>query len=74
MKNLFSREGKAPPTIGLGDSDNDLGMLLAVDRGILVERPGGGHLVSRPAGVECAEGVGPWGWATAVTRWLDDIL
>ncbi len=65
--------GEPPRTLGLGDSENDVPMLLAVDRGVLVARPGGGHLSPRPGGVRTVPGVGPGGWREAVLAWLREL-
>jgi mannosyl-3-phosphoglycerate phosphatase len=65
--------GSRPPSLALGDSENDLPMLAAVDRGVLVERPGGGHLAPRPAGVATVTGQGPAGWNRAVLGWLEAL-
>jgi mannosyl-3-phosphoglycerate phosphatase len=66
--------GRALPCLGLGDSENDLPMLLSVDRGILVERPGGGHLAPVPSEVQGVTGIGPVGWANAVFEWIEEII
>jgi mannosyl-3-phosphoglycerate phosphatase len=65
--------GERPRSLALGDSENDLPMLAAVDQGVLVERPGGGHLEPRPPGVATVAGVGPAGWARAVLAWLERL-
>jgi mannosyl-3-phosphoglycerate phosphatase len=59
-------------TVGLGDSYNDLPMLGAVDRPILVKRPDGRYDpdVALP-GLEFADGIGPAGWNAAITALLD---
>ncbi len=59
-------------SLALGDSGNDLEMLGEVDRGVLVELPGGGHLAKPPSGLRCVAGVGPVGWNAAVLEWLED--
>lgn len=65
--------GRSPPTLALGDSENDLPMLRSADAGVLVERPGGGHLAGADAKIRRAPGVGPEGWSAAVREWLHDI-
>jgi len=62
--------GAVPRSLALGDSENDLPMLQAAGEGVLVERPGGGHLATRPRGLRTVDGVGPVGWARAVEEWL----
>ncbi|WP_459943077.1 MULTISPECIES: HAD-IIB family hydrolase [Deferrisoma] len=66
-------EGLRPRTLGLGDAANDLPLLEAVDEGVLVERPGGGHLEGAPAGVQRVSGEGPVGWNRAVREWLERV-
>ncbi|MEW6489112.1 MAG: HAD-IIB family hydrolase [Thermodesulfobacteriota bacterium] len=65
--------GREPASLALGDSENDLPMLEAVCVGVLVERPGGGHLTPRPPGIRTVNGVGPAGWRRAVLAWLEDV-
>jgi len=62
--------GAVPRSLALGDSENDLPMLQVVGEGVLVERPGGGHLPTRPRALHTVGGVGPVGWARAVEEWL----
>ena len=55
--------------VGLGDAANDLPLLLAVDRPILMPRPDGSLdpvLAGRLPAAERAPGPGPVGWAAAV--------
>lgn len=54
-------------TIGVGDSANDLPLLAAVDRPILVQKPDGSYdpTVTRPDLVK-APGIGPSGWNRAI--------
>jgi len=66
---LFPANGSARVTVALGDSPNDLPMLEAVDRPIVVPRHGGEcdeALASRLAGAERAPAPGPPGWNDAV--------
>ena len=65
--------GGRPPALALGDSENDLPMLSAVDPGVMVQRFSGGHLSSRPAGMETVQGQGPVGWNRAVLEWLETL-
>ena len=55
--------------VGLGDAANDLALLLAVDRPIVMPRPDGAvdpALAAALPGAERAPGPGPAGWAAAV--------
>jgi len=70
LRILARHVGGMPESLALGDSENDLPMLQEADEGVLVERPGGGHLAARPRGVRTVAGVGPEGWNRAVTEWL----
>ncbi|MEW6071668.1 MAG: HAD-IIB family hydrolase [Planctomycetota bacterium] len=66
---LEAAEGRDYSTIGLGDSPNDAPLLEAVDRPILVPRPGGSVdplLCAALRGAECAPAPGPRGWNAAV--------
>lgn len=71
LSEIYRRQFGLILTIGLGDGLNDLPLLAAVDRPILVQRPDGSYenAVSLP-GLERAEGIGPAGWNRAVLRLL----
>ena len=61
--------GVAGDVVGLGDAANDLELLLAVDRPIVMPRPDGSVepvLAGRLRGKERAPAPGPSGWAAAV--------
>ena len=63
-------------TIGLGDSPNDLPMLQAVQRPVIVQRPDGGYhpgLTSQLPEARRAPGIGPAGWNRAVLDLLDEF-
>jgi hypothetical protein len=60
--------------VGLGDAANDLPLLLAVERPIVIPRPGGGldpALARALPGAEQAPAPGPAGWNAAVLRLLE---
>lgn len=67
----FVADARPLVTVGLGDSLNDLPILTAVDRPILVQKPDGTydpnidlpHLIRAP-------GIGPVGWNRAVLHLL----
>jgi len=65
-----SRVRGRPRTLALGDGENDLPMLCAVDEGVVVERGDGGHLEPLPPGLRKVPGRGPVGWNRAVLEWL----
>lgn len=61
-------------TVALGDSQNDLPMLRAVDYPVLVKKPDGSH----DPGITLdnlirSQGVGPVGWNSAVLELLDQL-
>ena len=71
----YANDGGTLLTIGIGDSLNDLPMLRAVDRPILVQQPGG----TFDPGVELPNltrerGIGPEGWNRTVLQLLADGL
>lgn len=64
---LFERAYGERRTVGIGDSQNDLPMLWAVDVPILVQRIDGKHdSTVRVPNLIRAQGIGPQGWRTAV--------
>jgi mannosyl-3-phosphoglycerate phosphatase len=73
LSEIYRRQFGPLLTVGLGDGLNDLPLLAAVDRPILVQRPDGSYekTVSLP-GLERADGIGPVGWNRAVLRLLKD--
>jgi mannosyl-3-phosphoglycerate phosphatase len=64
------RWGQRPQTVALGDSPNDLDMLLAADHGIVVPGPRGVAPGMDVAGLTVAPHPGPRGWAAAVRQVL----
>jgi mannosyl-3-phosphoglycerate phosphatase len=63
---LFQKKLRHLKTVGIGDSPNDLPLLLAVDIPVLVQKPKGGwEEIDMPL-LRRAEGIGPEGWARAV--------
>ncbi|MDH3973901.1 MAG: HAD-IIB family hydrolase [Deltaproteobacteria bacterium] len=73
IKGIFSKiaRGKVM-TMGLGDSENDLSMLSAVERPVIVRKWDGSWMEAE--GTENfvkTEGIGPVGWNDAVLKFLD---
>ncbi|MDH7513785.1 MAG: hypothetical protein QHH14_12635 [Clostridiales bacterium] len=68
LQALFVRTAGGPlRSIGLGDSQNDLPLLEAVDIPVLVQKPGGQyHSAVHVPRLIYAPGVGPAGWRAAV--------
>jgi len=70
----YSREYGEVITCGLGDSPNDLPMLKVVDYPFLVQKPGGYHDPEvNDDRIVRVDGVGPEGWAKAVTGLLMEL-
>jgi mannosyl-3-phosphoglycerate phosphatase len=72
---LLAADGRVFATVGLGDSPNDLSMLAAVDRPILVPRPGGtvdATLAAALPQAARAPAPGPAGWNAAVLQLLGE--
>lgn len=66
---LYEAGGRRFTTVALGDSANDLSLLRAADRPIVIPRPGGRieeALASALEEAECGPEPGPAGWNTAV--------
>lgn len=70
---IMRRQDPALVSLALGDAENDLPMLKAVDLPVLVARPDGGHAELELPGLVKTELPGPAGWNQAVlqalTRW-----
>ena len=60
-------------SMALGDAPNDGPMLAAVDRPVLVARPGGGHADIGLPGLLKVGGIGPKGWNEAVLQILKEM-
>ena len=54
--------------MGIGDSLNDLPMLLSVDIPVLVQKPGGVWEEINVPYLYRVDGIGPEGWARAVEK------
>ncbi len=63
LTDLYRKKWPNVKTVGLGDSLNDLPMLMAVDIGILVQKPGGYYdpSITSP-NIKQGKGIGPKGW------------
>jgi mannosyl-3-phosphoglycerate phosphatase len=68
---LFNRKSGQIKTIAIGDSPNDLPMLLAVDIPVLVQKPGGIWEEIDIPRLHRVEGIGPEGWARAVEEIIE---
>jgi mannosyl-3-phosphoglycerate phosphatase len=68
LTDMFRKKLGRVETIGVGDSGNDIPMLAAVDRPVLVKKPGGLWQKMALAGLYRADGIGPQGWVKAVAE------
>jgi mannosyl-3-phosphoglycerate phosphatase len=66
-----ARDGWPSIAVGLGDSENDLALLAAVDIPVLIPRPQGSSPEIRLPGLVRATEPGSRGWNSAVERLLD---
>ncbi|HJH32551.1 MAG TPA: HAD-IIB family hydrolase [Methanosarcinaceae archaeon] len=67
LSEIYRRQFDDIRTIGLGDSQNDLPMLQAVDIPLLVRKPGGQYDASiKDARINKVKGIGPVGWNIAI--------
>jgi len=71
LRGLYERAYNAVTLIGLGDSLNDLPLLLAVDRPVLIRKDDGNYdpRINIP-NIYRTNGIGPAGWNEAVLREL----
>ncbi|MDH5386011.1 MAG: HAD-IIB family hydrolase [Candidatus Aminicenantes bacterium] len=75
LRDIYDKTFKHIKTIALGDSQNDLQMLEAVDYPVLVQKPDGNYDPSiKLDNLILAQGIGPLGWNAAVLKLLDDLL
>jgi mannosyl-3-phosphoglycerate phosphatase len=70
LTELFCRKLGQVMTIALGDSPNDLSMLSVVDVPILVQKPDGVWQETDLRNLHRIEGIGPAGWAKAISEIL----
>jgi mannosyl-3-phosphoglycerate phosphatase len=77
LKKMYEKKWKKKViSIGLGDSFNDLSMLLAVDIPVLVKLHSGkyeGRVLKKIRKSFLAKGIGPDGWNQAVLQIIEDI-
>lgn len=75
LRSAFQKSGSSLRCLGIGDSPNDLPMLVAMDVPVIVQRPGGGWdplLLDRLPHALRAAGIGPAGWNQSVLDLLSD--
>lgn len=75
LKKLYERHTGPVMTIGIGDSLNDLPLLLAVDVPVLVKKATGKHdaRINIP-GLVRTKGIGPAGWNEAVMSLIGELV
>lgn len=74
---LFKKEHGEIVTFAIGDSPNDLCMLLAADYAALVQKPDGSYdeaVLTFLPGVIRADGIGPLGWSRAIMNFIGNGL
>ncbi len=75
LRDIYEKTFKSVKTIALGDSQNDLPMLEAVDYPVLVQKPDGSYDPSiKLDNLFFAPGIGPYGWKAAVVHLLDILV
>lgn len=75
LMRLYGADGGKRLSAALGDSPNDIEMLVRVDRPIVVEKPGGGwDLRIEMPGLIRGRGIGPIGWNRTVLDLLNQSL
>ncbi len=73
METMRGLAGGKITTVGVGDSENDLTMLAAVDIPVLIPHPHRGFPAGAPAGAVRATRPGSEGWNEAVGKVLDEL-
>ena len=73
METMRGLAGGRITTVGVGDSENDLTMLAAVDIPVLIPHPHRGFPAGAPAGAVRATRPGSEGWNEAVGKVLDEL-
>ncbi|MFC3607914.1 HAD-IIB family hydrolase [Stutzerimonas tarimensis] len=71
----YARQSTAPlQTLALGDGQNDVAMLEAADRAVIVRSPTHAPPAVRGRSVTLTDALGPAGWARAVSAVLDQLI
>lgn len=70
LTKIYKQEHGKVFTIGIGNSYNDVPMLRAVDKPVLVKNPNGKWADIKIKGIYRAKGVGPKGWTEAVRKFV----
>lgn len=75
LMDLFRRKDGNVISIGIGDSENDMGLFQSVDRPFLVQRPDGTYSSGIPEDeAERVAGPGPAGWRMAVEGFVSNAI
>jgi len=77
LMDLYRKDGAALMSVGLGNSANDLPLLLAVERPILIRNPDrswDSTITQNIPGIRKTMSIGPEGWAESVEKLLAEIV
>jgi mannosyl-3-phosphoglycerate phosphatase len=76
LTDLYKKDGGSCIAVGLGNSANDLALLLAVDRPILIRNPDrswDSAITQSIPGIRKTMSIGPEGWGESVEKLLSEI-
>jgi mannosyl-3-phosphoglycerate phosphatase len=74
---LYRNQGESFTSVGLGNSANDLSLLLAVERPILIRNPDRSWdsiITQNIPGIRKTLSIGPEGWAESVLKLLAELV
>jgi mannosyl-3-phosphoglycerate phosphatase len=77
LMNLYGKDGASFLSVGLGNSANDLPLLLAVERPVLIRNPDrswDSTITQNIPGIRKTMTIGPEGWAESVEKILAEIV
>jgi len=77
LMDLYRKDGAVLMSVGLGNSANDLSLLLAVERPILIRNPDrswDSTITQNIPGIRKTMSIGPEGWAESVEKLLAEIV
>jgi mannosyl-3-phosphoglycerate phosphatase len=77
LMDLYRKDGTALLSVGLGNSANDLALLLAVERPILIRNPDrswDSTITQNIPGIRKTMSIGPEGWAESIEKLLAEVV
>jgi mannosyl-3-phosphoglycerate phosphatase len=77
LMGMYSKDDARLMSVGLGNSANDLALLLAVERPILIRNPDrswDSTITQNIPGIRKTMSIGPEGWAEAVDKLLEEMI